>query len=114
MQAKLGERTTALEECSKALSLLNDTPDNPTDAALRMTRAEAYTYVGNAYAALAVSEKVPAGEKRSHWRSARDIYQRSVDIYLDLRRRGISTHEDASDKVMGEIAKCDAALGRTE
>ena len=68
--------------------------------------------LGGAYAALAESEKLPAGEEREFWRTARDNYQRSLDIYLDTRKRGIATSEDAGDKVTAEIARCDTALAR--
>jgi eukaryotic-like serine/threonine-protein kinase len=112
-QAKLGERTASLEECAKAQGLLEKTDDDdPTNAALRTIRAEAYMILGGAYAALAESEKLPAGEVREYWRTARDNYQRSLDIYLDTRKRRIATSEDAGDKVTAEIARCDTALAR--
>jgi hypothetical protein len=51
-------------------------------------------------------------KKHAFWRSARDNYQRSLDNYLDMRRRGIATGEGTGDQVTVEIAKCDAALQR--
>jgi hypothetical protein len=111
MQAKLGERTAQLEG-AKALSLLKTTADDPANAMLRTIRAEAYTFLGDTYATLAESKKLPAGEAREYWHNARENYQRSLDIYLDLRSRGIATAEDGSDQVIVEIAKCDGALER--
>jgi hypothetical protein len=58
------------------------------------------------------TKSLKAGEEHAFRRSARDNYQRSLDIYLDKRRRGIATSEDARDQVTVEIAKCDAALQR--
>jgi serine/threonine protein kinase len=112
MQAKLGERKESFEQCTKAVELLEKTDDDPTNAALRATRAEAYMSLGAAYAALAASEKMPISEGNEHWRTAREKYQRSLDIYLDMRKRGIATGEDAGDQVRLEFAKCDAALQR--
>ena len=111
-QAKLGERTASLEQSAKAIDLLETTGDDPTNAALRTSRAEAYMILGRAYAALAASEKIPISEANKHWRTAREKYQQSHDIYLDMRKRGIATGEDAGDQVTLEIAKCDAALQR--
>ena len=111
MEAKLGERKESLEQCAKAIEVLQTTADDPTNAALRTVRAEAYMYLAAAYAALAASEKIP-NEGNEHWRIAREKYQRSLDIYLDMRKRGIATGEDAGDQVTLEIAKCDAALQR--
>jgi hypothetical protein len=110
MEAKLGNRAAALEGCSKALSLLKDMPDDPTSAAERTSRAEAYSQIGSTYAALAESGRIPPGEGREYWRTARNNYQRSLDIYLDMRKRGTATSEDAGDKVTAQIARCDAAL----
>jgi tetratricopeptide (TPR) repeat protein len=113
MEAKLGQRSWAVQEYSNALTALKLTPDDPI-AAFRMWRAEAYYAIGNACAAVASSNGLPGDEARSDWRLAREMYQNSLDIYLELRRRGISTSEDASDKVTAEIAKCDAALAERE
>ena len=112
MQAKLGARTAALEECAKAVGLLKTKADDPTNVMLRTIRADSYTFLGDTYAALAESKKLSAGEAREYWRSARENYQGSLDIYLDLRRRGIATQEDAGNQVTAEIAKCDSALQR--
>jgi len=99
MQAKLGKRAAAIEECSKALSLLNEMPDDPKNTVMRTARAEAYRFVGNAYTALASSDTVPADERQTSSRSARDMYQRSLDIYLDMQRRRSSPSQDASEQV---------------
>jgi tetratricopeptide (TPR) repeat protein len=113
-QAKLGNRAASLEDCSKALSLLKEIRDHATSAEERTSRAEAYSEIGSTYAALAESKEILPGEGREYWRSARENYQQSLDIYLDLRHRGISTSEDAGDKVTAKIARCDSALAGSE
>jgi hypothetical protein len=65
-------------------------------------------FLGDAYGV----KSLAAGEEHVFWRSVRDNYQRSLDNYLDMRRRGIATGEGAGDQVTVEIAKCDAALQR--
>ena len=51
-------------------------------------------------------------ERREYWATARDTFQRSLDIWVDLRNRGIITGVDAgkAEEIRREIAKCDAAL----
>jgi non-specific serine/threonine protein kinase/serine/threonine-protein kinase len=114
MQARRGEKTSALDQCRKAISLLGETAEEPTNAYHRDLKAQAYKYLGDAYAALAVSREIPATEKIQHWNAARDVFQRGLSIWEDMRSRGILIPSDASkpEKVAAEIAKCDAALQR--
>ena len=51
---------------------------------------------------------------REHWRTARDMYQHSLELMQDLRDRGILDAEEFPEieKTSGKISECDAALGR--
>lgn len=111
MQAKLGNRDEALAECSKTNVLLNEVRVDPNVTWQAGMRGELYTSLGHAFVALATSSRAKKEEARDHWRSARENYQRSLDIYLDLQRRGMAGAEDESDQASAEIAKCEAALG---
>ncbi len=112
MQAKLGERAVALADCSKATALLNQMAEDPANALRSSLRAQAYTHLAEAYAALATFKKVATIEQREHWRAARNMYGRSLDIWQGMQKRGILTGEDAAkpQEVAREIAKCDASL----
>jgi tetratricopeptide (TPR) repeat protein/predicted Ser/Thr protein kinase len=112
LHAKLGERSAALEQCATARSLLSEKADHPANAALLVLNGEAYIYLGEAYSALASFPKIAPDEGREHWRTAREMYQQSLDIWNDLRARGILAGDDAArpDEVTGSIAKCDAQL----
>jgi len=112
MQAKLGARDEALAECSKTKMLLNEVRVDPNVTWQAGMRGELYTNLAHAFAALATSSRVNAEEARDHWSSARENYQRSLDIYLDLQRRGMAGADEASDQATAEIAKCEAALRR--
>ena len=45
--------------------------------------------------------------------AARDMFQQTLNILDDLRRQGsLGANEQWAKEIAGEIAKCDAALGR--
>jgi tetratricopeptide (TPR) repeat protein len=88
MQAALGQKASALENCQKTISLLEKVTEEPTNVALRNLKAQAYQHLGEVYSAIATS-KEGSGEIRQLWTAARDIFQRSLDIWDDMRSRGI-------------------------
>ncbi|MGZ5564712.1 MAG: protein kinase domain-containing protein [Chthoniobacterales bacterium] len=80
---------------------------SPTNSTARNTLAQLYSQLGASQAALA--EK---GREMEHWRAAKEAYQKSLDIYQDMKSKGtLSGTDDAKpDDLAREIAKCDAAL----
>lgn len=111
MQAKLGKREAALAECAQATALLDDMPEDPTSSWQSSVRGQVYMHLAEAYSALATSDK---DEQREHWRSARNMYARSLETWQEMKRRGILTGEDAAkpDEVSREIARLDDFLRR--
>jgi serine/threonine protein kinase/tetratricopeptide (TPR) repeat protein len=114
IHSKLGERALALEECRKAIALIEGTTEDPTNASHRSMRAEAYTYLGEAYLTLTTSKEASAVEITKHWTAARDMFRRSLSVWEDMCSRGILSIPDAGrpEEISREIAKCDAALRR--
>lgn len=114
MQARLGQVDAALQQCRKATSLLGEIAEDPTNVQQRSRRAEASEYLGYAYLALAASPKLSPSETRQHMSAARDMFRQSLNVIEDLRGRGLlSTDAQQWAKgIVGEIAKCDTALGR--
>jgi tetratricopeptide (TPR) repeat protein len=49
---------------------------------------------------------------QSHWREAKQWYQRSLDLLLDLQKRGALSKDDADepDRIRNELIKCELAL----
>ncbi len=110
IQARLGEVDSALEECRKALALLQEITGGKTG---HLGRGQAYEYLGYAYVALAESPKASASESRQRMSIARDMFQQTLNILDDLRSRGaLGGNEDWAREITGEIAKCDTALGK--
>jgi hypothetical protein len=114
MHARLDENNLALEECSKAIALLEEIAEDATNARQRFNRAQAFQYLGYAYSAIAESPKASASENRQHTIAAREMFQKTLNVLDDLRSRGILdvSSEEWAGKVAGEIAKCDTALGK--
>ncbi len=111
-QAKLGDRKLALDKCSHAASLLGKIEDDPGNSALRLLRAESYELLGEAYVVLASARKTPKIESRQQWAIAREMYQRSLTLLIDLRERGLlpELNADMPDKILREISRSDAEL----
>jgi tetratricopeptide (TPR) repeat protein len=114
MRARLGEVVPALEECRKTIVLLQGITEDATNMRQRLNRAETHQYLADAYLALAASPTVSASESRQHMSAARDMFQQTLDILNDSRRRGgdLGIDEEWAKLIAGEIAKCDAALAR--
>jgi tetratricopeptide (TPR) repeat protein len=109
MQAKLGKPAAALVELSRANAALSGVPADPNISWQNSMRGELYLHLAEAYAALGASKNAARMDQRQHWRAACDMYARSLEIWLDMQKRGILTGEDASkpEEVAREIAQCD-------
>ena len=87
---------------------------NQTNVMARRTVAIEYSALAAAYTKLASDEKTPASKRKELWREARNWYQKSLDIYQDMKSKGTLSGADANkpDELAKEIAKCDEALRR--
>lgn len=112
--AKLGSIDQARVECGKASDLLLATTDDITNAEQRRIRVLAYSEVAETYALLAADKRTAQNLTKEHWRAARDMYQRSLEIMKDLRDKGILDSEEVGEVEMiaGKLARCEEALGR--
>jgi eukaryotic-like serine/threonine-protein kinase len=112
MQAMLGNRSAARNECLKTLAFLNDTPADPTNTLLSSDRGVVYMILGRAHAALAAAKSATASERQEAWRTARDMFTRSLAVWDEMKKRGTLTAEVAENpgEVGHEIEVCDAHL----
>ena len=71
-----------------------------------------YMRVAAAHAALGASAKLGRAEQREHWRTARDLYAKSLAVWQDMQKRGILTAEDRTkpQEIASELERCDASL----
>jgi eukaryotic-like serine/threonine-protein kinase len=81
-----------------------------TNVSARNTLAQLDSQLGASHAALAT--KSGAGKQNAQWQAAKDAYQKSLDIYQDMKSKGTLSGADAGkpDELAKEIAKCDVAL----
>lgn len=111
--AKLGQRSAALESSRKTEALLRDTTDDPTNVWLLNYRADACSDLGDAFTLIAASGTMPVTQRRELSFAARDWYQRSLDIWQDMRSKGklSSAATTKFDRVTHEIVASNAAPG---
>jgi eukaryotic-like serine/threonine-protein kinase len=112
MRSRLNEKERAMSDCRQVALLLDGLKEEPTNAMHRSLKAEAYQFLGETYATIATSKEVASDEITAHWRSAREMFERSLNIREDMRARGISGRQDERqlDEVVSQIAQCDASL----
>ena len=87
---------------------------SPTNASARNTLALLYSQLGASHAALAT--RAGTSKQTAPWQAAKDSYQKSLDIYQDMKSNGTLKGADAGkpDELAKEIAKCDAVLERVK
>ena len=114
--AQMGDKSGALESYRRALSVREAmAAADPNDTVTRGDLANAYANLGEVYAMLAAEAQTPLGKSRDYWREARSWYQRSLNLYHEMRAQGALRKSDAGepDKIIGKIAQCEAALAKT-
>jgi tetratricopeptide (TPR) repeat protein len=81
---------------------------SPTNAAARKTLAQLDLQCGLAHTAEAASSSSP----KDQWLAAREDYQKSLALYVEMKSRGTLAVTDTNkpDELSADIARCDAAL----
>jgi tetratricopeptide (TPR) repeat protein len=108
---KNGEVEQGLVNLHQALAIFQSAPpaESENDFVLSGT-AETYSGMGMAEAALATNKKLVFDQRVRHWREAESWYQRSLEIWAQMRNRGALARVDADkpEELTKEIAKCEA------
>ena len=112
MLARLGQIDSALQECRSSEALFAEITEDPTNTQHRSLRAQGYEFLAYGYQALAAATGISASDARQYTAGTRKMFQQAVDVLDDLRARGILGEADEQwrKSLMGEVAKCDAAL----
>jgi non-specific serine/threonine protein kinase/serine/threonine-protein kinase len=107
-QASLGNRSAALDAVRRAETITGDTPDDPANSAQRGTRAKVYAYMAETYVALATRQGSGPADAPADWSAACKKFQRSYDIWADMRRRGILNVADAptAHRIAQAVGRC--------
>jgi non-specific serine/threonine protein kinase/serine/threonine-protein kinase len=110
-----GDLAGALEKRLKSADALETLARaDPANTDFRSRTANAYFNVGVTYALLASSEKSPAERQIGSWRAARLWFQRSSDLWAELRAGDHSGNafREESEKVAQQIARSEEALAK--
>jgi tetratricopeptide (TPR) repeat protein len=110
-----GDPARGLESLRSGLAIFQALPAaGPKNIYILSGFADSYFGFGRAYSALASGKNIPLAKQMEHWREARGWYQKSLDIWLDMRSHNGLTPDDSEKpaRIAREIAKCDAALHR--
>ena len=111
-EANLGNRSAAVDAVRLAETIATAVRDDPANWDNRWTRAEVYKYMAETYVALATRGRPGRAAARADWSAACDRFQRSHDVWVDMRRRGILNGGDAAkpDELARALDKCQAML----
>jgi serine/threonine protein kinase/tetratricopeptide (TPR) repeat protein len=111
---KLGKIAPAHDRCDRAAKVLSASVDDAASTMARRLRAIAYGDLAEAYTAVATSNPAPHDSAAKDWRTARDTYQRSLELLENLKKQGILDAEELPelDNVRKKIADCEAALAK--
>lgn len=111
-QANVRDSSGALEQSAKAIALLRQLPVDPANMYLRGLEGQAYDWLGRTQVELA--DSAGAAQSKERWRAAREMFQRSLNIWQDLRARGTLAADDVPklDEAVREVAQCDAFLAK--
>jgi tetratricopeptide (TPR) repeat protein len=113
MQAEVGQVDTALAYLRRALAIQESVlAKDPSNAMSRAFIADSAAGLGNVYSKLASSAARSRHDRIRYLLEARSWYQRGYDLWLELRKRGSTTGDEAArpDDLARDIARCDAAL----
>jgi eukaryotic-like serine/threonine-protein kinase len=86
------------------------------NAGAQRNKAVAYAQAGQAHELLASRAAAPAETRKAEWTEARSWFQRSLDLFTDMRNKGtlIPVHAARLDDARHEVEKCDLALRAPE
>ena len=110
---KKGDARGGLRAFEEALDTFQELAKRaPNSNYLADSFGNAYSGLGMAYAALGDDRQLPVTSRREHWRQARSWYEKSLAIWLDLKRQGKLANDEVAepDTLHKKIGKCDEAL----
>ncbi len=110
-----GEIAEGRELIKKALAIFEElAARSPDDGEAGRDLAIGYQTFGESLASAADDEKTTAAKRRQLRSEARGWYKRSLDVFLDMKRRGVMREADAQiiEEITREIARTDAAIAK--
>jgi non-specific serine/threonine protein kinase/serine/threonine-protein kinase len=110
---KKPDPAAALASYRKALAIEEiRSKSDPSNEVARVAVAVALSHQARAETLLAAARTTPIASRASHWREARATYRKSLELWVDMRSRGVlsGTNSGEPARVAQQIALCDEAL----
>ena len=115
--ARSNDAMAALESFGKAEDLAESSSKrDPANARIRRQLAKVWAEMAGTHRSLAPRNESPQRDRLADLRTARDRYERSLEIWQDMKNKGLLSRIDVGkpDEVAQKIADCDAALNSIE
>jgi serine/threonine protein kinase len=105
-----GDPVRGLQSVRKGLAIFEQLPDSEKTGNV----AGAYRAIGFTYSRLAVQPGSSRPVRLADWKQARDAYQKSLDLWLDIKnQRGLTFFEaDKLVRIRRELVECESALAK--
>ncbi len=113
LQSDLDDLGSAIESDLKGVKIAEAlVASAPTNASARNTLAQLYEELGNNRAKLAVNPGTSAGRQTELRVSAKEAYQKSLDLYQEMKNKGTlgAINADKPNELARAIGICDAAV----
>ncbi|HKF42345.1 MAG TPA: protein kinase [Thermoanaerobaculia bacterium] len=115
IREKAGDPDAAGQSYREAFAIYEAlSKEDPAHVGVREEMAALLMGEGDVDVELASAPKTGSAARLALWSEARSLYRRSLEIWLDLRKRGVMKPSDAGtpDQIASKIARCDQALDR--
>jgi serine/threonine protein kinase/tetratricopeptide (TPR) repeat protein len=108
------DNPAAAEACRKTGMLLENARTDPNNMSQQEFRAAAGGDLAEAYATMASNKTTPAVEQRNHWKEARALYRKALDLVGPMAAERVlsALRADKPAQFSREIARCDASLAK--
>ncbi len=115
LMLEMGDATGALEYYRMALPMaLEAVSKNASHLGLQQSLADCYEGLGKHQITLASVQEMIVEKRIEAWREARDLYLKSLSVWREWPKRGVSSPFNLSrtEQATRAIAECDAAINR--
>jgi len=113
---KTGDAARALRSAQQELEIDGQLlKADAANAGAQRNQGVAYTQIGQVHELLASRASAQVTKRMGEWREARSWYQRGLDVWVDLQKKGtlIPMYALKLDEAHRNVAKCNQALGRS-
>lgn len=116
-QLALGDVQAAMESFSEFCQITRENAEaHPNDPVIMRELGISHYKMAELHNVMAIDETKNDQERLRHWREVRSALQRTLDVFVDMRDRGILAIKDSAvpGVISAEIANCDKKIAAFE